>query len=63
MKLVQKGSGNGLKEKMIETFPTRDYNRAIEVPTYLFTPTMEKLQEKLQEKLKSLLQTKVGEVE
>jgi len=31
---------NWLKDKLIETFPTRDYNRAITVPDYVLTDTM-----------------------
>ena len=43
---------NWLKGKLTETFPTRNYNRAIDVPAYVFTPTMEEFQEKLQKSIR-----------
>ena len=48
---------NWLKGKLIETFPTRNYNRAINVPAYVLTPTMEDFQEKLQKSIGKTLQT------
>ncbi len=53
---------NWLKGKLIETFPTRNYNRAIDVPAYVLTPTMEEFQEKLQKSIGKMLQTKVGDI-
>ncbi|MEP6576581.1 MAG: hypothetical protein ABJB85_09155 [Nitrososphaerota archaeon] len=51
-----------MSSKLIETFPTRNYNRAIQVPVYVLTPTMEEFQTKLQESISELLQTKVGAI-
>jgi hypothetical protein len=45
-----------LKSKLTETFPSRNYNRAIDVPTYVFTPTMDEFQEKLQKSIAKMLQ-------
>jgi hypothetical protein len=49
---------NWLKDKLLETFPTRDYNRAIDVPEYVLTPTMEKFQDKLKRSIAVILQAK-----
>ena len=38
---------NWLKSKILEIFPDRDYNRAINVPQYVLTPTMTAFQQKL----------------
>jgi hypothetical protein len=46
---------NWLKEKLLETFPTRDYNRAITVPDYVFTDTMLNFMAKLRDALKNKL--------
>ncbi len=54
---------NWLRKKIIETFPLRNYNRAITVPGFVLTPTMTQFQSKLQESLTSTLQTTVDELE
>jgi len=46
---------NWLKDKLIETFPKRDYNRAITVPDYVLTDTMEEFNYRLKQKLMSTL--------
>ena len=54
---------NWLRDKLIEAFPTRDYNRAIAVPQYLITPTMQKFEEQLVRYLTAILRPKVDEIE
>ena len=53
---------NWLKKKTIEAFPNRNYNRAITIPAYLYTPTMLKFQEKLKEATKVIMANKVSEL-
>ena len=52
-----------LKDKLIETFPNRDYNRAIAVPDYVYTDTMNNFIVKLQESLTNKLENDVNDIE
>jgi hypothetical protein len=52
---------NWLKNKLIQTFPTRDYNRAISIPRYILTPTMEWFQQELQDRITEILADIVDE--
>ena len=54
---------NWLKDKLIETFPNRDYNRAIVVPYYVYTDTMSNFIAKLKESLTSKLEYNVSDIE
>lgn len=48
-----------IKKKLAERFPTRDYNRAIKVPKYALTETMNSFQNELQRLLIALSEEKV----
>lgn len=54
---------NWLKDKLIETFPTRDYNRAITVPDYVYTDTMRNFIMKLNRSLTSKLKENISDIE
>ncbi|MGI0034005.1 MAG: hypothetical protein ACRD97_12150 [Nitrososphaeraceae archaeon] len=48
-----------LRNKIIQTFPTRDYRRGVRVPSYVTTPTIQEFLKKLQAYLTSILEDKV----
>jgi hypothetical protein len=52
-----------LKDKLIETFPNRDYNRAITVPTYVYTDTMSNFISKLNKSLTDKLKENISDIE
>jgi len=54
---------NWLKDKLIETFPTRDYNRAITVPDYVYTETMTNFIMVLRKSLTNQLKENVSDIE
>ena len=54
---------NWLKDKLIETFPNRDYNRAIDTPDYVLTNTMINSITKLKESLTSKLEKNVIDIQ
>jgi hypothetical protein len=53
---------NWLKDKLLEAFPTRNYNRAVTVPSYVLTTTMQKFQDKLRDELKNKLEGNVDDI-
>lgn len=54
---------NWLKDKLLETFPKRDYNRAIDIPDYVLTNTMSNFITKLKESLTSKLENNVNNIQ
>jgi hypothetical protein len=46
---------NWLENKILEKFPTRDYNRAIEVPEIVHPDAFDKMTEKIDDKIRSVL--------
>lgn len=52
-----------LKDKLIETFHTRDYNRAITVPDYVLTDTMSDFIAKLKQSLSNKLKEDISNIE
>ncbi|HJR84195.1 MAG TPA: hypothetical protein VJ772_02380 [Nitrososphaeraceae archaeon] len=51
-----------LKDKLIKTFPKRDYNRAIPVPDYVLTDTMNNFIVKLKVSLSNKLENNVSDI-
>ena len=52
---------NWLKSKLLELFPDRNYNRAISIPMYILTPTMQLFQQELQDRITEILYDMVNE--
>lgn len=48
-----------VSSQLLELFPNRDYNRAIEVPDYVLTPTMEKFLQKLRVNITHVLGNRI----
>jgi hypothetical protein len=51
-----------LKKQILEVFETRDYNRAITIPRYVPTPTMEEFQEKLENTIEAITKDRIDEI-
>jgi hypothetical protein len=51
-----------LKDRILKTFDTWDYNRAITVPSYVATPTIEEFQKRFEALIKSVTSNRCDEI-
>jgi hypothetical protein len=49
-----------LRNKIIQTFPIRDYRRGVRIPSYVTTPTMDEFVKKFEAFLTTTLKDKVN---
>lgn len=52
-----------LRDKLIQIFPTRDYNHAIRVPDFVLTDTMQEFKDKLEKELTKILAPNTNNIE
>ena len=52
-----------LSRKILSTFPRRSYNRAVHIPKYVFTPTMQEFQNRVIQKTETVTEDRRKEIQ